>query len=613
MLSLGLPSAQAQVSLSPEDAARRAVAWLRPMQNPDGGYGDVAQTAAVLHALGDADVDVSQWRNRLGVSILDYLQPRADEFAQASPANAGRLIVALVAGGQDPRAFGGVNLLSRLQDQYDPTRNRYGGRAATVVDQAWAAMALVALREPVPEVVVQTLLDAETGEAGWGPTGRPDVETTALVIAALIASGRPADSPPLLRAVGVLTLAQDASAGFTRAPGCGCPPDTLSTSRAVQVILMTGRDPLAPNWRRSGRLPTDWLRFQQDQNGGLGRTDFAYPDPVSTAYAVSALLGRPLPPPGRAPAIRSAAAWLTLRQTEGGFAPAGTAAEADFTLDALFALTATAPPLDGWAGGHRAAILDFLAVYAPRSTATALGRLILGVVALGGDPRRFNGVDLLRRLDAFYTPATGAYGATAPDQAWALLALAAVHRTPPRLALDHLVSLQAPSGGWSDRPTSDPDTVTTALAVQALGTAGGYEPARQRGRGYLLQRLQPDGGLSLDAGLDTSSTRATAAGLLALASLREWPASPAWTRHPTRFDASALPANNPYRFLLAMQNADGGFRPQPDFAETDPLATVAALAALAGRPQPVAWETLRLYLPLVGRSVVGRSLPLSRE
>ncbi|MCW5852994.1 MAG: hypothetical protein KIT87_23195, partial [Anaerolineae bacterium] len=54
MLSLGGPSAQAQLSSSPEDAARRAIAWLRPLQNPDGGYGDVAQTVAVLHALGDA-------------------------------------------------------------------------------------------------------------------------------------------------------------------------------------------------------------------------------------------------------------------------------------------------------------------------------------------------------------------------------------------------------------------------------------------------------------------------------------------------------------------------------------------------------------------------------
>ncbi|MCW5852876.1 MAG: hypothetical protein KIT87_22585, partial [Anaerolineae bacterium] len=552
------------------------------------------------------DVDVHQWRNRLGGSILDYLQPRADEFARSSPTNAGKLIVALVASGQDPRSFGSVNFLARLQDQYDPSRGRYGGRAGTVADQAWALLALAATREPAPEAVAQALLVAETPEAGWGATGRPDVETTALVLAALISAGLPVDAPALNRGVSVLGLAQTATGGFARAPGCGCAADALSTARAVQAILMTGRDPLTTGWRRAGGLPTDWLRFQQDLDGGLSRVSFGHPDPVSTAYGISALLGRPLPPQGRAPATRSALGWLGLRQIGGGFAPAGTTPDVDFTLDALFALTATASPLDRWQGGDRAALLDLLAAYAPRSTAAGLGRLILGVVALGGDPRNFTGVDLLRRLDAFYSAGPGVYGDTAPDQAWALLALAAVHRLPPRAALDRLTNLQTADGGWRPRPTSDPDTVTTALAIQALGTVAGYDQPRQRGRTYLLLRLQPDGGLSMASGLYVSSTRATAAGLLALASLRESPASAAWTRHAVRLEASALPANNPFRFLLAMQNADGGFRPQPDFPETDPQAAVAALAALAGRPQPVTWELLHLYMPLFERAALRR-------
>ena len=600
--SLGLPSAQAQVSLSPEEAARRAVAWLRPLQGADGGYGDMAQTAAVLQALGDAGVDVAQWRNRLGVSILDYLADRADEFAQAGPAHAGRLIVALVAAGQDPRAFGGVNLLSRLQDQFDPARGRYGGRAATVADQAWALLALAALREPAPESVVQALLAAETPDAGWGASGSPDVETTALVMAALVGAGVPTDSPALQRGLGILTLAQTASGGLARTPTCRCAADTLATARAVQAILMLGGDPLGVGWRRTEGRPTDWLGARQDLDGGVARSALAYADPLSTAYAVSALLGRPLPPQGRAPATRSAVAWLDRRATPDGFAPVGTAADIDFTLDALFALSATADPLDGWQGGDRAALLDSLAARAPRSTAAGLGRLMLGVVALGGNAHRFKGVDLLRRLDAFYAPSSGAYGETASDQAWALLALAAVHQAPPRAALDRLVSLQAADGGWRPGPNQDTDTVTTSLAIQALGTVAGDDEARARGRAYLLQRLQPDGGLSAGPGLAVSSTRATAAALQALASLGESPADPDWTRHATRLEASALPANNPFRFLLQMQNADGGFRPQPDFPETDPLATVAALAALGGRPLPVAWETLRLYLPLLAHA-----------
>jgi hypothetical protein len=134
-----------------------------------------------------------------------------------------------------------------------------------------------------------------------------------------------------------------------------------------------------------------------------------------------------------------------------------------------------------------------------------------------------------------------------------------------------------------------------------LATVSEGAEAKIRGKLFLRTQQQTDGGFSPLVGVTTSNARATAAATLALIALGEAPDSRAWSRHTIQSDKSALPANTPPRALLAWQNADGGFRLQPDFAETDPLSTVQALVALAGRPQPVARVPLKVFLPIITR------------
>lgn len=591
--------AAAQSAWTPGEAAARGVGWLH-VEHWSVGFGTVDEAVTALHALGDAGIDPRAWTDGRGVTLLDALAPQAEALARRDAASAGRLVAALAAAGQNPRALAGLNPLALLQSHYDPGRGLYGGATATPTDQAWAILALVAAREEAPAAVVDKLLAWQRDDGGWaGPSGASDVETTALVASALIRAGVPRDRPALGWATSFLSRSQGGAGGFSRDPRCGCLPDARSTARAIQAVLLLGHDPLSGGWNRPAGSPADWLRLRQDPDGGMTLFGFGAADPTSTALSISALLGRPAGAPAVAPAVRSGVMWLHGRQTpEGGFAPEGGIADVEMTLETVYAL-AGAQALDTPPSTGHTSTLSYLAAYAPRATALDLGRLIIAVVALGGDPRQINDDDLVARLESLYNPASGAYGSRVPDQAWALLALAATHRSLPPAAIGRLVELQTPDGGWRPTATSAPDTVTTALAVQALAVGGGRDDARARALSYLRARQQPDGGFAATYGVRASSTRATAAAIQALRAVGEAADGPAWTQHALLADASPLIANTPLRAVLGWQGMNGGFPLQPGFAEADPLATAQAVAALGGRPQPAAFAVVRIFLPLV--------------
>lgn len=598
MASLAIP-AEAQSAWTPGEAATRGVGWLRA-EHQAAGFGTVDETVAALHALGDAGIDPRAWTDGRGVSLLDALAPQAATFAYRDAASAGRLVAGLAAAGQNPRALGGLNPLALLQSHYDPGRGLYGGATATPTDQAWALLALVAAREEAPAAVVDRLLAWQREDGGWaGSSGASDVETTALIVSALIRAGVPRSRPALGWATGFLSRSQLGAGGFGRDPRCGCLPDARSTARAIQAVLLLDQDPLSGGWQRPAGSPADWLRLRQAADGGMALFGFGAPDATSTALSISAFLGRPPGAPAVAPAVRSGVLWLRSRQTPGGgYAPEGGVPDVEMTLETVYALAA-AGALDPPPPTGHGSTLGYLAAHAPRATALDLGRLIVAVVALGGNPHQLDSDDLVARLESLYSPSDGAYGARASDQAWALLGLAAIHRPPPLAAVARLIELQAPDGGWRPAVMAASDSVTTALAIQALAAVGDNGDARARALSYLRARQQPDGGFAAAVGVKVSSTRATAAALQALRAASEIADGPAWTQHALPANASPLTANTPPRAILDWQGGDGGFPLQPDFVEADPLATAQAVAALGGRSQPIAFTLVRIFLPLV--------------
>ncbi len=188
LLVVALPVAAARYTQ--DDAALQ---WLMAQQQADGGFSngfsagsDFGTTVEVILAAVAAGQDVSQW----AASPLDYVaaQVRAGKAQDANTLS--RAIFAAVATGQNPRAFGGRDLVAALLAQQDAN----GQFGKSLYAHAYAVLALHAAGASVPQSAVDLMKDNLTDDGGWaifgGKTpGTADTNTTALVIQALVAVG----------------------------------------------------------------------------------------------------------------------------------------------------------------------------------------------------------------------------------------------------------------------------------------------------------------------------------------------------------------------------------------------------------------------------------------
>jgi LPXTG-motif cell wall-anchored protein len=201
-------------------AIERAAAYLAgQLQDGDhvvGPFGpDLGQTADVVLALSST---TSQRTARdaaaayLAAHVDDYVHGAA--FADGSPGSektganyagpTGKAIVAALAAGQDPRAFGGFDLVSELQGLMVTSGTKAGrfaddsafGDYSNPVGQAFDIIALKRATGTVPDAAVAALLTAQCADGGFTDaypasakacTSNPD--STGLALQALVATG----------------------------------------------------------------------------------------------------------------------------------------------------------------------------------------------------------------------------------------------------------------------------------------------------------------------------------------------------------------------------------------------------------------------------------------
>ncbi|MER2599274.1 MAG: prenyltransferase/squalene oxidase repeat-containing protein [Caldilineales bacterium] len=273
--------------------------------------------------------------------------------------------------------------------------------------------------------------------------------------------------------------------------------------------------------------------------------------------------------------------WMRPQQAANGSFGSNTGA----TLDVALAVAAANQSPAAWNGNSGASLLDYLranaATFAGQSAAAA-GKLAVGVAAADLDPRNFGAVDLAARLNAFYNAATGAFGATTQDQAWAMLGLQAAGEPVPAAAAQRLAAQANSDGGWGWTAGIVSDVDSSALAIQALRAAGQSPnaPAITHGLAWLrtVQLTNDDGGFasspqqSWAVDSNTNSTAFAMQGILAAA---QDPISSTWT----------VNSSTPLAFLLSRQLPNGAF------VYTDPpanlFATQQAVPALVGKPYPL--------------------------
>ncbi|MBN1399188.1 MAG: terpene cyclase/mutase family protein [Anaerolineae bacterium] len=559
-------------------AVDAALAWLLTQQEADGSFGASADgTLNAVLAASAAGADVATWRGAGNVSSLDYLASQVDAYATGA-ATTGKLVVGLVAAGEDPWAFAGHDLEDRLLAYADGA----GSFGTLLADQAWALLALDALRRPATTPMVQNLVSRQNQDGGWGwQAGEgSDTRATALALQALAAQGVSATEVTVTNALAFLKTTQGTSGGLGEEPGMAT--DVISTAAGLQALIALDQNPLDAAWQMGGNTPLDALLAAELEGGAFPGADQL----AATSRAVPALLGKGLPLPGLVPALKDALAYLrSIQQPDGSITLANSSV-------ALWALTAAGEHARTWRVADGPSLIDYLNDSAGSLTSIGqVGRLAAALAMAGENPYRAGTENLIARIWEAYDPATGAFDAAGmtSNQCLAIWGLVSVGEVVPPEALTWLRAQQHEDGGWAwgvGLPGSEPrsDANSTAMVIETLIASGvaSDDPAIQDAVAYLASLQANDGGFVYDpvygSDSDADSTALTLQALWAVGIEPSW--GWGWARTLTATEQISMTVNKPFDRLLDLQLGNGAFEWQPGFGE-NPYSTMEAIPALA--------------------------------
>ncbi len=299
-LVVALPAA-AGASLASE-GAQAGARWLVSDQQSNGAFFSPTQeaddTAAAVAAVVSGQGSANAVQRALG-----YLRQTAESSARSSAANAGRIVAGIVAGGADPRKFGGVDYVKILGSFYDGVTGAYD--AVDLADNLVAANGVVAAGDKLSQQAVRYIRGRQCRNAAGSLRGfatsdcasGADVEATAWAVNVLRRSGVKVTNAALVGAKKYFTSVQNDDGGFGSQGG-----DTTRaepTGLAVSALYAMGEGPAGRTWKRSGGTPVRALLDLQDSSGGVRDAAASDPDERSTVFAVPGLAARfyPIKPP----------------------------------------------------------------------------------------------------------------------------------------------------------------------------------------------------------------------------------------------------------------------------------------------------------------------------
>jgi hypothetical protein len=304
---------------SPATAAAAGARWLAGRVGPDGSipgpfgvdFDATVQGALALAATGTQPAALGRMLTFLTGRVDDYVR---DDAGVDQPGRLARLIMLATATGQNPRSFGGTDLVARMtatRVATGPDTGRYGppNPLASTFIQGLVLSALAAAGER-DDAAVAWLVAQQCPDGSWpgyradttGPCPSafpPDTNGTSMAIMGLAAQGAtPRHDPrPYLRAAQSAT-GWPFDARAERA-------DTNSTALVIQALIALGENP--SSWTAGGVNALDALGGYQlgcDRPAG-DRGAFWYdfgqpgdrerPDVLATVQAVPAVAGTPFP------------------------------------------------------------------------------------------------------------------------------------------------------------------------------------------------------------------------------------------------------------------------------------------------------------------------------
>lgn len=277
------------------DAATKALTWLVGQQSDNGSIGDDAgATTDLIAAIVALGMDPNSVLKN-GNSPVTYLATQAATYAGKSVGSAGKLMLAVIAAGQDPTSFGGVNVISMVEKGYDSATGQYG---ATPTDQVFALLALASAGQTAPPAAITALEKFQLADGGWSFDGTAetgsDTNTTSLAVQALKATN--SSSAALAKAQSYLLSQQNADGGFpySKSSPFGSDTDANSTAYVIQALVALDIDP--DTLKQGDNTPLTALLALQNASGAL-RYQAAFPDDnlFATVQSIPALLLKPFP------------------------------------------------------------------------------------------------------------------------------------------------------------------------------------------------------------------------------------------------------------------------------------------------------------------------------
>jgi hypothetical protein len=323
----------ASPTADPALAARYGAGWLARQAQGDGSfqllsntYSDTATAALALAAAGEAQTQFQSAVTYLHDHVSDFLAAGGDD----DPGSLGLVIMAAVAGGQDPANFNGHDLVATLKATRDKKApGLYGSKDPTFDGATRQSLALMGLAAAASTdgPAVQWLQTQQCPDKGWqayrADTNAPcqatdlstfsgeDTNSTAVATEALRALSA---TPPHGNPLDWLKGAQNTDGGFGVLVGNAT--DANSTGLVTQAIVAGGENAGQGRWvTAKGTTPFAALlnlqigcegatadrgafAFQPDQSGGLKANGYATAQAVPGAASKSFPLGASTPAQG---------------------------------------------------------------------------------------------------------------------------------------------------------------------------------------------------------------------------------------------------------------------------------------------------------------------------
>jgi hypothetical protein len=220
----------------------------------------------------------------------------------ASAGDLAKISLAAVAAGTNPRQFGNVDSVAKLE-ALTGAGGRIGSDVDTFVSHTLAVLALKSAQRPIPAAAVDLIKTAQQEDGSWAWDGSAatagDTNTTAFAVQALIAAGEAPGSGAVANALAYYQGIQNEDGGwpYQNPSEFGTATDANSTAVTVQAILAAGQDPAGAEWSATdGATPLSALESLQNESGAFA-WQAAMPDDnlLATVQALPAVAGKAFP------------------------------------------------------------------------------------------------------------------------------------------------------------------------------------------------------------------------------------------------------------------------------------------------------------------------------